>query len=94
LLKTVISVFKDNSDVLETAFRNGIKSRTGLSWRGKGLPTIFEMYEDKIIKRLVVITNNVYLDFDNNIKMILPCGFNGTYYYWELDSNCTKSYFI
>ncbi len=93
LLKRFVNLFQDNTDILTTAFRDGIESRTGLSWRGKGLPTIFELSSDKIVSRLVVITNDVYIDFDRNIKVTLPVSYSGTYYYWEVDSNCVKSYF-
>lgn len=93
ILKQVLNLFSDNTDILTTAFKDGIESRTGLSWRGKGLPTIFELSTDKIISRLVVITNEVYIDFDRNIKVTLPVSYSGTYYYWEVDSNCIKSYF-
>lgn len=94
LLKSLLQSFKDNADFLNTAFNNGIESRTGLSWRGKGLPTIFDMYSDGIIKKFIVISNDVYIDFDNNIFVTLPVSFSGTYYYWEIDKNCEKKYFI
>lgn len=94
LLKSFINLFQDNTDLLTTAFHDGIASRTGLSWRGKGLPTIFELSSDKIISNLVVITNDVYISFDRNIIVTLPVSYSGTYYYWEMDQNCEQSYFI
>lgn len=93
LLTKVLYLFKDNCDLLETAFRDGIESRTGLSWRGKGLPTIFENYSDNYIKNLVVISNDVYIDFDRNIKEKLMTPFKGTYYYWIVDKSCEKACF-
>jgi hypothetical protein len=86
--------FKDNAEFLQNAFFEGIDSKTGLNWRGTGLPTIFEMYSEKIITRLVVITNQVYLDFDKGITKEIKSNFSGTYYYWEINKNCTPSYFI
>jgi hypothetical protein len=94
LLKQFVNFFQDNTDILTTAFTDGIESRTGLSWRGKGLPAIYEMRLDNIISGLIVITNDVYIDFDKNIRLTLPVSFSGTYYYWEMDRNCLKSYFI
>lgn len=85
--------FNNTAEILETAFRDGIKSRTGLSWRGKGLPTIFEMYEDNIITNLIVITNDVYLDFDRKITKTLNTRFSGTYYFWRITNTCEPSYF-
>jgi hypothetical protein len=94
LLTKVLHLFKDNCDLLETAFKDGIESRTGLSWRGKGLPTIFENYSDSYIKNLVVISNDVYIDFDRNIKEKLSNPFKGTYYFWVVDRSCEKACFI
>lgn len=92
--KKVKSHFKDNADVLKNAFKSGIESQTGLTWRGKGLPTIFELYSDNIITNLVVITNNVYLDFDNNKFEEIKIPFSGTYYFWKVNQQCEPSYFI
>ena len=93
-LKLFLVLFKDNVDVLQEAFRDGITSRTGLPWRGKGLPTIYEMYTENIISNLIVISNNVYMDFDRKIYVTLHNNFSGTYYYWEVSDKCKKSYFI
>lgn len=92
-IKKIENYFADNADILDTAFKDGIKSRTGLSWRGKGLPTIYEMYEDNIITNLIVITNNVYLDFDRKINKTLNSRFSGTYYFWRINDKCEPSYF-
>ena len=93
-LSRVLNFFSDNADILETAFKDGIESRTGLSWRGKGLPTIYENYKDGYIKNLVVISNDVYIDFDNEIYMKLEIPFSGTYYYWILNNECTKACYV
>ena len=90
-LGQLFNLFRDNCDVLETAFRNGIESRTGLSWRGKGLPTIFENYEEGYLKNLVVISNDVFIDFDRNIYKKLNVPFKGTYYFWVLNEQCEKA---
>jgi len=92
-IKKIENYFADNADILDTAFKDGIKSRTGLSWRGKGLPTIYEMYKDNIITNLIVITNNVYLDFDRKINKTLNSRFSGTYYFWRINDKCKPSYF-
>ena len=93
ILKKFVNLFEDNSDILDSAFKNGIKSRTGLNWRGKGLPTIFEHYEENYLKSLVVISNDVYIDFDRKISRILSNEFSGTYYYWKVDRDCIKECF-
>ncbi len=90
-LGKLFNLFRDNCDLLETAFKNGIESRTGLSWRGKGLPTIFENYEEGYFKNLVVISNDVFIDFDKKIYKKLNVPFKGTYYFWLLNEECTKA---
>jgi hypothetical protein len=85
--------FKSNATILLNAYKNGIESQTGLPWRGEGLPTIYELYEDNIITNLVVITNNVYLDFDNNKFEEINVPFSGTYYFWKVNKNCKPAYF-
>lgn len=94
ILKKMIHLFKDSVDLVETTFHDGIESRTGLPWRGKGLPTIYETYTDNYIKNLIVITNDVFIDFDKGIKRKLNIGFEGTYYYWIVDKTCEKACFL
>ncbi|MBL7914579.1 MAG: hypothetical protein JNL49_05985 [Bacteroidia bacterium] len=90
-LSSVLRIFKDNADILETAFKDGIESRTGLRYRGKGLPTIFENYQERYFENLVVISNDVFLDFDKQIYKTLNVRFRGTYYYWRMSRNCVKA---
>jgi hypothetical protein len=92
-LKKWVHRFLDGADVLDTAFHDGMESRTGLTWRGKGLPFIFETYTDNIVKNFLVISNNVFIHYDAGIKELLPVSFEGTYYYWEIDTNCEKACF-
>jgi hypothetical protein len=92
-LSKISGYFDNNAEILDSAFKDGIRSKTGLSWRGKGLPTIFEMYSDNIITNLIVITNDVYLDFDRKISKTVSTSFSGTYYFWKIDNNCEPSYF-
>jgi hypothetical protein len=94
LLRGAIHHFIDGADVLDTAFHDGIESRTGLPWRGKGLPFIFENYSEGIVKNFLVITNNVFIHYDSGIKRLLPVSFDGTYYYWEIDATCKKACFV
>jgi len=91
--KQVKDHFKSNAKILENAYKKGIESQTGLPWRGEGLPTIFELYDDNIITNLVVITNNVYLDFDKNRVEEINVPFSGTYYFWKINKSCKPAYF-
>lgn len=90
ILNKFLHMFKDNVDVIETAFKDGIASRTGLAWRGKGLPTIYENYNENYVRNLVVISNDVFIDFDRGIKERLQVPFSGTYYFWIVDRKCKK----
>ena len=92
LFNKISNYFKKEEDFLYTAFKDGIESRTGLKWRGKGLPTIFEMYKDNIVTNLVVITNNVYLDYDRKIFKKLSVSFTGTYYFWQINQTCHPAF--
>jgi hypothetical protein len=93
LWKSISKLIKSNAEFLKLAFENGIESRTGVKLRGKGLPAIHECYSDGYIQSLVVITNNVYLDFDKKIFKTLTNNFTGTYYYWKLNKTCNKACF-
>ncbi|MFC4633166.1 hypothetical protein ACFO3O_04570 [Dokdonia ponticola] len=85
--------FKSNATILENAYKKGIVSQTGLFWRGEGLPTIYELYTDNIITNLVVITNNVYLDFDKKKFKEIKIPFSGTYYFWKVNNSCTPAHY-
>jgi hypothetical protein len=94
LLKSFRGFFRNDAEFIETAYKNGIESKTGKSWRGTGLPTIYETFGDGVIKKLVVITNDVYCDFETGQSILLKKSFSGTYYYWEMDKNCVKHSFV
>lgn len=87
--KIEIMFISGNPELLNSAFMGKVGSRTKLGNRGRGLPSIYKKYSKKNIRRLAVITNDVLLDFDENKIVQLTSSFNGTYYYWELDLNCT-----
>jgi hypothetical protein len=91
--KKAEGIFRDNADFIEGAYTEGIKSKTGLSWRGTGLPFIFETFNDSIVRNFVVITNEAYVNFETNDKKSLSNSFSGTYYYFEVDTSCLKQCF-
>lgn len=63
------------------------KTATGQSFRGKGLPGIYNAMVKKDISNLKIISNNAYADVANNQFMLMQCEFSGTYVYWELDKS-------
>lgn len=84
-------ILTDNKDILNRAFEKKYTSVTKDINRNKGLPKIKSISDEKYISNLVVITNNVFLDFSNNVNSkVLNVKFNGTFYYWELNKNCIE----
>ena len=82
-------------EVLEGAFNKKYGSKSGKANRNKGLPSIKYANEKGYIKDLVVITNNVALDFSdshNSCKFVnnRNRGFMGTLYSWRIDSDCYR----
>lgn len=79
--------------ILEGAFNKKYGSKSGKPNRNKGLPSIKYANENGYIKDLVVITNNVALDFtdsQNSCKFVSNKnrGFMGTLYSWQIDADC------
>ena len=86
-------LFKDSVDVLVNAFEKQYESRTQDPNRNKGLPKIYKVSSEKYIKNLIVVTNNVFLDFDNPEKSkMLRNTFKGTFYYWILNKECIEKW--
>lgn len=103
ILETIVIKFenlikdlvKQNShiEILDGAFNRKYGSKSGKPNRNRGLPSIKRANENGRIKDLVVITNNVILDFtnkQNNCKFASrkSKGFNGTLYSWVIDASC------
>lgn len=85
ILRQLLTVFTGKHDLLLAAFKGEIGSRTGLSYRGKGLPFIFDSVNRNYISNLLIITNNVILDFKNQKFYDIGINFSGTFYYFELN---------
>ena len=87
-------VFTNKSDVeiLHGAFKKKYGSTTEEENRNKGLPTTRVKNENGEIKNLIVITNNVLLDFSDMKKScnLKNSNFAGTFYQWEVDNSCFK----
>jgi len=85
---TKVLGFTDDTKILSEAFEGKFGSRTKLTYRGRGLPVMKKNFEQGVIKNLKVISNNVFIDFETKDAQILKEYFEGTYYYWELDTTC------
>lgn len=82
--KLLKSLFINENDLLLSAFKGEIGSRTKLEYRGKGLPKIFRIFERGYISNLFILTNNAILDFENNKFQDITENFNGTLYSFEI----------
>jgi hypothetical protein len=75
----------DQPRLLEELLKGSFRSRTGLSYRGKGLPAINRYFrERKHFNNLRIITNRVSADVGMNSFNGLQSNFRGTLFYWEL----------
>ncbi|MEO7049640.1 MAG: hypothetical protein ABI091_30330 [Ferruginibacter sp.] len=77
-----------SEELLVRAFDGQFRSRTMLVNRGRGLIVVKKSQENMTIKGLKVISNNVLLDFENNIVKRLKTPFSGTFYSWIIDTSC------
>lgn len=80
-------------DILEGAFNRKYGSTSKRSNRNRGLPSIKYAQDKGIIKDLIVITNNVILDFtnNNNSKKFFwnrKRALEATLYSWVIDVSC------
>ncbi len=77
-----------DSDVLRLIFEGELhRTVTGKSYRGKGLPGIYQAFQQNRISNLCMITNNVMFSSTKNEYSALSNGFDGTFVYWELHEN-------
>lgn len=75
---------KNNADLMREVLQGKIGSRTGLSYRGNGLPEIHKRFQRGQLSRLIIITNDVYVDVENDEYRTLPKSFDGTFFHWEI----------
>lgn len=92
-LKIIDFMFiRNDLDILERAFERKYGSLSQEINRNRGLPSIKFMNDNKNIDKLVVCTNNVFLDFRNRGKSAVfkysNLNFSGTFYQWELNKTC------
>ena len=86
---------KSNLEILIGAFEKKYNSSTKEENRNKGLPSIRINYEKSNIKNLIIVTNDVILQYDDlNKSKTFKKGsprFRGTFYQWEMDSDCINN---
>lgn len=75
---------KDDADVLYGVFNKMYQSITGEINRHKGLPIVYESFNDGFISNLKVMTNKILVDFETNTSIKLKKGFKGVLYSWTV----------
>lgn len=87
-LKKIIKIYgnNDNSNILRGILKGELhRTVTGKENRGKGLPGIYKTLERNQISNLVIISNNVYADVDNDNFITNKFDFKGTFVSWEIN---------
>jgi hypothetical protein len=74
---------EDDRHILRDILNGLVASRTGLPFRGKGLPGIYRSLQAGRIKSLIIVANDVYADVANDDFRVLKTQFPGTLLYWE-----------
>lgn len=84
-LKLLVSIgIKTRGDILRSILKGEIESSTGLPYRGKGLPKIYDDFKRKHIHSLHIISNNAYADVANENYYELTDSLKGTFLYWQI----------
>jgi hypothetical protein len=73
----------DNVSILKDVLQGNVESRTGVRYRGKGLPAIYRRAQSGGIHSLTIITNDVHANIGTGEYKLLPTEFPGTLLYWE-----------
>lgn len=72
-----------DSKLVLSALKGELRTRTGLKFRGKGLPKIFGHYRRKLISNLVIISDKAYINLDSNQSLDLDRALTGTVLSWD-----------
>ena len=78
----------DNTDLMGEILRGDRESSTGLSYRGTGLPGLYDGLKRGNIDRLVIAANDTMTDIGKDVQLkftTLSPEFSGTLIYWEIE---------
>lgn len=76
--------FKDSGEKLYRLLKGEIPSRSGVKYRGRGLPEAYESWRAGRIRNLAIVTNNAHGNAVAGMFVELNARFNGTIVYWEV----------
>lgn len=89
-------LLRGSDKILARAFQQKYGSFSQEINRNKGLPFIKATFDDKKIKNLIVSTNNIFYNFENNSNSKISnrngTNFYGTFYQMEIDKSCVEYY--
>jgi hypothetical protein len=74
----------DDCVILREMLRGEVESRTGLKYRGKGLPSMYNALNAGRLRTLIIVSNKVYANVGQNDFHLLEQEFRGTLLYWEV----------
>ena len=74
----------DDTGILRDMLQGKVPSSTQFTYRGKGLPFINRLAQEKRISSLVIVANDVYANVSLDRFETLPTPFRGTLMYWEI----------
>lgn len=74
----------DPGKTLQMVLDGEVESRTGFAHRGRGLPRIASSCRDGEVRRLVIVSNDAYVDVDKGVQQGLTRELSGTLIYWEM----------
>lgn len=75
------------TDILKDMLEGNVGSRTGLDYRGKGLPKIYNDFMNGHLKNLHIVTNKVFLGLETGTSVEMNKSLDGTFLYWEIHNN-------
>ena len=79
---------QSNNEILRLILQGHLhKTTTGDSFRGKGLPGIYNAFMNKRIGKLIIISNGVYADVENNDFHMMKFNLKGTFVSCEINEN-------
>lgn len=83
----ITSKVASNAKILESMLNgtsSAYKSSTGLYFRGKGIPSIKEGFDNNYYQDVEILTNNVYVNLSTNEFRSIDHNFSGTLIKWSI----------
>lgn len=86
-LKAIFS-FRSDSEVLKLILQGELhKTCTGKSYRGKGLPGVYEANQKKAFSNFHIISNSAFFSGNGECCQRLKTPFDGTFVTWEINAS-------